>query len=54
MGIEIIGFNTIGWEWDGTPIEGSIARYRCPRCGDEWWATEEPRWHTLLCQSEEE
>ncbi len=38
--VKVVGFNVIGWDERGEPIEGSIALLECEECGARFWATD--------------
>jgi hypothetical protein len=37
MGAVVIGFNVVGWNEKGEPVEGSLAYRVCPHCGWGDW-----------------
>ncbi len=38
--MRVLGFNVVGWDERGEPIEGSIPYLECEECGARFWALE--------------
>jgi hypothetical protein len=39
--IEVIGFNSLGWDERGEEMLGTIPYLRCKECGSEWWGIDD-------------